>query len=323
MNLHKEKIIEMLENNKQSYISGNEIANKLEISRNMVWKYINALIDEGNIIEKGRKGYKLVTGKAAISSQKIKKHLVTDDFTFEVFDTIDSTNNYLKKAAELGAKEKTVVISAHQSGGKGRMGRTFYSPDGSGVYMSILLRPNMSFSDSILVTTCAAVSVCRAIEKVCKKKAGIKWVNDIFIDGKKVCGILTEAAINLESNKPDYIVLGIGLNLYKPQNDFPDEIRDIATALFKNKTEADLYRNVLIAEILNFFFEEYRNILNKNFYNEYVDKMFLIGKKVKVLGKWEYAAHVVGVDDNFNLVVKNENNEIINLNSGEVSTSLY
>lgn len=323
MNLHKEKIIDMLENSRETYLSGIEIAKKCEISRNMVWKYINALIEEGNIIEKGRKGYKLVTHNTAISSQKIKKHLIADDYTFEIFETIDSTNTYLKKAAELGAKEKTVVISSHQSGGKGRMGRSFYSPDNSGIYMSVLLRPDISVNDSVLVTTCAAVSVCKAIEKICDKKTDIKWVNDIFLDGKKVCGILTEAAINLESNKPDYIVLGIGLNLYIPQNGFPDEIKNIATALFKDKTEADLYKNILISEILNFFFNDYKNILEKDFYNEYAERMFLIGKRVKVLSQNEYVAEVVGVDKDFSLMVKNDNNEIIKLNSGEVSTSLY
>jgi len=323
MNNYKDEIICILDNADNSYVSGSQISNKLNISRNMVWKYVKQLIDEGNIIESSRKGYRLVSQNSAFSSHKIKKQLTYDGIELEIFDIVDSTNTLLRKKAEEGAKEKTVVISAQQTSGRGRMGRSFYSPNDSGIYMSILLRPNLDVKDAVLVTTCAAVCVCRAIEKLCKVKAEIKWVNDIFISGKKVCGILTEAAVNLESSKPDYVVLGIGLNLYKPKNDFPDDLKNIATALFKDKETAENNKNRLVAEILNCFFDEYELLSQRNYYNEYKERMFLIGKKARVLSANEYIAQVVDIDENFSLIVQNENNEIIKLNSGEVSTSIY
>ena len=323
MNYYKEMLISMLENKLGEYISGREIAEKLNISRNMVWKYVKQLEKEGNIINSSRKGYCLVSQNTAFSSHKIKKYLKYTDFEIEIFDTVVSTNTLLREMAEKGKNEKTVVISAHQTGGKGRMGRNFYSPLGSGIYMSLLLRPDLYVKDSILVTTCAAVSVCRAIEKVCNKKTDIKWVNDIYIDNKKICGILTEASINLESGKPEYIVLGIGLNLDRPDNDFPDDIKNIAGALFENIKEAENLKNMLVAEIINCFYEEYEHITEKRFYSEYVSRMFLIGKKVKVLSQKEYVADVIGLDEDFSLVVKDVDGKTFKLNSGEVSTSLY
>lgn len=254
------------------------------------------------------------------SAHEIKKYLNVSGVKLNLFETVTSTNTVLRKMAEDGAEEKTVVISQAQTSGRGRRGRSFYSPSDSGLYMSVLLRPDIKISDAILVTTCAAVAVCRAIESVCNKKAEIKWVNDIYLDGKKVCGILTEAAVNVESGKAKYIILGIGINLTKPKNDFPNEIKNIVTTLFDNILDAENNKSRIAALILNNFFKEYCFLAEKRFFDEYKNRMFLTGKPIRVLSAEEYDAQVLGLDEDFSLIVKDEKGEIKKLNSGEVST---
>ena len=318
----KSEVLRLLEE-KNEYISGKAISQELNISRNMVWKYVSALKNQGYDIKTSRKGYLLVSKNSEISEYEIRKNLKIDDVCFHTYKTIVSTNTIARQLAEKGAKEKTVVIASEQTQGRGRMGRSFYSPDGSGIYMSVVLRPNIAVSDAILVTTCAAVSVCKAIERVSGKKAEIKWVNDIYLGGKKACGILTEAAINVENAKPEYVVLGIGINLFEGENGFPEEIKDIATAVFSSQDEAEKHKNELVSHILNYFFEYYQNLTDKDFFDEYKDRMFLIGKPIKVLAQPQYDAVVCGIDEQFCLKVCTESGEERVLNSGEVSTRAY
>ncbi|MBQ8869101.1 MAG: biotin--[Oscillospiraceae bacterium] len=318
----KSEVLRLLEE-KNDYLSGKTISTELKISRNMVWKYVLSLKNEGYEIETSRKGYLLVSKNCEISEYEIRKKLKTKDVNFSVHKSVGSTNTLARQMAEKGAGEKTVVIASEQTQGRGRRGRSFYSPDSSGIYMSILLRPDIAVAHAILVTTCAAVSVCKAIEKVSPKKADIKWVNDIYLGGKKACGILTEAALNVESGKPEYVVLGIGINLFEGENGFPDEIKDIATAVFDSQKEAEKYKNELVAHILDFFFEYYARLTDKIFFNEYRSRMFLIGKPIKVLSDPEYNAVVLDIDSNFKLKVRLENGEEKLLNSGEVSTRAY
>ncbi len=318
----KSEVLRLLEE-KKDYISGKTISGKLKISRNMVWKYVSALKNEGYEIETGRKGYLLVSKNGGISEYELRKKLKTKDISFSIHKTVGSTNTLARQMAEKGAQEKTVVIASEQTQGRGRRGRSFYSPDSSGIYMSVVLRPDIAVADAILVTTCAAVSVCKAIEKVSPKKAEIKWVNDIYLGGKKACGILTEAALNVESGKPEYVVLGIGINLFEGENGFADEIKDIAAAVFYSQKEAEKYKNELVAYILDFFFEYYTCLTDKTFFDEYRNRMFLIGKPIKVLADPEYDAVVLDIDSNFELKVRLENGEEKLLNSGEVSTRAY
>ncbi len=318
----KSEVLRLLEE-KNEYVSGKAISAELEISRNMVWKYISSLKNEGYDIKTSRKGYLLVSKNNELSEYEIRKNLKIKDMSFHIYKTTGSTNTVARQMAEKGAKEKTVVLASEQTQGRGRMGRSFYSPDGSGIYMSIVLRPDIAISDAILVTTCAAISVCKAIEKVSPKKAEIKWVNDIYLEGKKACGILTEAAVNVENAKPEYVVLGIGVNLFEGENGFPDDIKNIATAVFNSQSDAEKYKNELVSHILNYFFEYYENITDKAFYSEYRDRMFLIGKPVKVLSQPEYDAEVLDIDEQFRLKVRTECGEEKLLNSGEVSTRAY
>lgn len=318
----KTEVLRLLEE-KNDYLSGKIISEDLNISRNMVWKYVLALKNEGYDIKTSRKGYLLVSKNGGISEYEIRKNLNVDGVSFSVYKTVGSTNTVARQMAEKGAKEKTVVIASEQTQGRGRRGRSFYSPDSSGIYMSIVLKPDIAITDAILVTTCAAVSVCKAIEKVSNNTAEIKWVNDIYLGGKKASGILTEAAINVESGKPEYVVLGIGINLFEGENGFPDDIKNIATAVFGSKKEAEKHKNELVSEVLNSFFDYYQSLTDKAFFDEYKSRMFLIGKPIKVLTDPEYDAVVLDVDSNFELKVRLDSGEERLLNSGEVSTRAY
>ena len=179
-------------------------------------------------------------------------------FKISTFDVLESTNTTAKELAQNGADEGTVIIAKEQTAGKGRLSRTFFSPNG-GLYMSIILRPTISSEKTTFITAAAAVAVCRAIKTVTGIDTGIKWVNDIYLNGKKVCGILTSGAINSEKKNLDYAILGIGLNIDPPKGGFNKEIKNIATSLFKENCDEDTKAR-LTAEILNEFFDLYRNI---------------------------------------------------------------
>ncbi len=229
----------------------------------------------------------------------------------------DSTNNDVKSLAREGASEGAVVVACTQTGGKGRLGRSFYSPDGTGVYMSILLRPRIKPEDATLITTAAAVSVCRALNKMSIGNCSIKWVNDIYIEGMKVCGILAEAGFGTKGHV-DYVVLGVGLNMYEPKGGFPSDIKDIAGAVF-SKEQTNL-RNEFIGRFLEAFFEFYDNITDRRHVEEYRRLCFLYGREVDVIvGDNVRRATVQGLDDNCGLQVEYENGEKGVLTSGEVS----
>lgn len=254
---------------------------------------------------------------------EIRKKLKIDGVNLLVFDCVDSTNTVLKKMANEGSDEKTVVIANEQTQGRGRKGRSFFSPSESGIYMSILLRPQNKIKDAVLITAAAAVAVSRAVDKVCKVKSEIKWVNDIYISNKKVCGILAESVIDAKTASAKYIILGIGINLYHPENDFPSEIENIAAAVLnKKESETDL-RDTVAAEIINEFFKIYPNVSDKTVYSDYKKKLMLIGKDVTVYNANEqFEARVFDLDEDFRLCVVTKNGEKILLNSGEVSTKL-
>ena len=220
----KSQVLELLTENSGKFFSGEEIATELGVSRNAVWKAVNSLKFEGYKIEAVKnKGYALSSTTDVISVKGIKKYLKSD-LDIEVYKEVTSTNTMLKERGSQGAKEGQVIIANMQTAGRGRIGRTFHSPSDTGIYMSILLRPtDLIPQDAVKITTLAAVCACEAIENVSGKSAAIKWVNDIFMDGLKVCGILTEAAMSLESGNLDYVVLGIGLNAYEPEGGFPEE----------------------------------------------------------------------------------------------------
>lgn len=318
----KEQVLKILIDNKEKSVSGEAIADQLFCSRNAVWKAIKSLRNEGYKIDAvTNKGYSLVDDGGVFSSVSVEKRL-KNDCRVIVLENVDSTNNYLKKLAENGERENTVVIAECQSSGKGRLGRSFFSPK-SGLYMSILLRPTFSAEKSLFITAAAAVAVSDAIEEISGKTTGIKWVNDVFIGNKKVCGILTEAAVDFETGGLYYAIPGIGVNIYHPADGFPPEIRDIAGAVFDTEPDEKDLKQKLAAAIINNFFDIYNNIESSDFMQKYKQKSCILGKEIFVLrNETKTKATVLDIDEKAGLVVKYENGEVETLSSGEVSIRL-
>jgi BirA family biotin operon repressor/biotin-[acetyl-CoA-carboxylase] ligase len=257
-----------------------------------------------------------------LSLEKINSFLCTElkNIDINIFDEVTSTNTLLKEQGR-NKNEWCTYIASSQTGGKGRLGRSFYSPENTGVYFSVLLKPDLEIEKAILITTAAAVAVTRALETLGCQNAQIKWVNDIFVDNRKVCGILTESVINTETKKLQFAVLGVGINLIKPESDFPEEIKNIAGAVFQNETE-DL-KELFVAEFLNEFYCIYKELQKASFMEEYREKCLCLGKKVTVIqGDAKRKATAISVDENARLEVEYENGEREFLSSGEISIKI-
>ncbi|MFD2878060.1 biotin--[acetyl-CoA-carboxylase] ligase [Paenibacillus rhizoplanae] len=237
----------------------------------------------------------------------------------EVFKSVASTNELVKALASGGEAEGKVILSEEQTAGRGRKGRPFFSPAGTGIYMSILLRPRLSATDATLLTTSAAVAVALAIESVSGLSTQIKWVNDVFMNGKKVCGILTEASLSLESEWLDYAVLGIGINVTLPSGGFPAELSEVATSIYEAGNPQGDLRNRLTAEVLNRFMGYYEQLKERLFLPEYRQRMMSLGETVMVVKEHqEQAATAVDIDNDCRLKVRYPNGDEEYLSSGEV-----
>lgn len=257
-----------------------------------------------------------------LSLERIKDSLCDElkDIDVNIFDEVTSTNTLLKEEGN-NKNEWCTFIASSQTGGKGRLGRSFYSPQSSGVYFSILLKPDLEIQKAILITTAASVAVTRTLEILGSPNAQIKWVNDIFVDNKKVCGILTESVINTVTKKLDFAVLGVGINLVKPEEGFPKEIKNIAGAVFQNETEN--LKERFVAEFLNEFYCIYKELNEKSFMNEYREKCFFLGEEITVIqGDSKRKATAISVDENAHLEVEYENGEREFLSSGEISIKI-
>lgn len=250
---------------------------------------------------------------------EIRKHLLdyADDIIIETVDETDSTNDEMKRRADMGAEEIQLLIAESQTKGKGRKGRGFFSPDKSGCYMSFLLRPEYSAEECTLLTTIAAVATAEAIEAVTKKNAQIKWVNDIYIERRKVAGILTEAGFRKDGKGLSYAVVGIGINISQPENGFPEEIESIATALSYGEYEI---KNRLIGEIINRFVCYYRNLQKKEYLSSYRDRLFFLGEEITILeADKTYNAMATDIDDMCHLIITLPDGTTKSLFSGEIS----
>ncbi len=262
----------------------------------------------------------VINKKDKISKKGILKYLNSDKNIFQIncYDRVTSTNLIAKEKAQQGAGEGYIVIADYQTAGRGRLGRSFFSPSDTGIYFSIVLKPKRKIESAVLITTAAAAATANAIESVCNKQADIKWVNDIFVNDKKVCGILAESVINSNDDLPEYIVLGIGINVYNPNDGFPSEISDTAGYLLE-KNEANT-KNKLIAKILDNFWIFYERLENKEFFEDYKNRNLAIGKNIIVITPTENKnAKCVGIDDNFRLLVEFENGQKDAISTGEIS----
>lgn len=317
----KIKVLELLEKNREESISGEAIAKELGISRNSVWKSITELRNNGYVIEAvTNKGYRISSTTDIISEQGIRPNLFgkAKDKKIIYFDEIDSTNTYAKQLAISDAEHGTVVVADCQTKGRGRFSRAFYSPSKNGIYMSIILKPkDLDLDNLTSITLLSANIICRVIEKYTTKKPMIKWVNDIYIENRKVCGILSEGSFDFESRTAGWIVVGMGLNVLKPKEGFPDEIKNIAGYI----SDDELSRNKLIADIMNEFVNN--EINEKDILIEYKSRLFILGKKVTVNSRKEsYSAVVKDINEMGHLIVEKENGEVVELLSEEISIKI-
>lgn len=321
----KEKILELFESNRDVYFSGEDIAQKLSISRTAVWKAVKLLQNEGYAIDAvTNKGYCLLAQTDILSAQGIRKYLRPEilDMEISVMDVVTSTNALVRDKANMDASKGYIVLANEQTAGRGRLCRSFFSPKNTGVYMSLLLRPqNYSAKQAVRITTIAAVAMCEAIEAVSDETATIKWVNDIFVRGKKVCGILTEGSFDFENGLLEYAVLGLGINVYQPKNGFPEEIASIAGSVFQHN-QSDI-KNRLVSEFLNRFYGYYTSPHQTDYVDHYRNRCFVIGKQVTLISANESKnAIVIGIDDECHLLVRYPDGTEDCHSSGEISVRL-
>ena len=304
-------------------ISGERLARRLGVSRNSVWKAIGQLREEGYVVDAvTNRGYRLVRRPDRVSEPEIRRWLKAETIgaRMEIHDQLDSTNIRAKALAATGAPHGYLVIADSQRQGRGRFGRSFFSPEHSGVYITYVLRPKTTAERAAMITSMAAVAVARAIEAVADVRAGIKWVNDIYLNGRKACGILCEASMDFESGMLEYAVLGIGVNVSSME--FPDELKDIATSV-SNECGQPVSRSRLIAEISNQLEALYPQLETGGFMAENRARSIVIGREVTVLrGDERFRAKALDIDAQGRLVLQGEDGIVRRVGSGEISLKL-
>jgi BirA family biotin operon repressor/biotin-[acetyl-CoA-carboxylase] ligase len=336
----KNEVVKILEGNRGIPVSGEALAERLGVSRTAVWKAVGALKDEGYPIEAAHKrGYVLSDSSSVLSREAIltgitalKPEIAARVKDISVYKSIDSTNAEAKRrVAEAASPEDipydTVIIADEQTAGRGRRNRAFFSPTADSVYISFILRPAYVIENSLLVTIAAAVAVCRAAEHINGSvHPEIKWVNDIFIDGRKICGILTEAVSDVESGTIESLVLGIGVNINVPNKDFPAEIRDVAGSLNLDTGKRGAFTAALITEVLSLcgsLAKEAANTGADYIMQEYRARSLMTNRNIEVIRAGESTKAISrGVAPDGSLEVEYADGTRENLRSGEVSIKL-
>jgi len=306
----------------KDYVSGQQLCEHFHVSRTAIWKIIHQLEEEGYQIEAVKKrGYRIRTSPDVITEKEVKSRLHSNWMGKNCIylDIVDSTNNYAKKIAEEGAEEGTLILAEEQTNGKGRRGKTWTSARGEQISMTLLLRPSVKPIHTSRMTLLMAMAVVKGINKVTGLEGGIKWPNDIVINKKKVCGILTE--LNTEFQYIHYVIIGAGINVN--QRYFPEDIRNMASSLYL-ELGTKVSRAKLIAVIVEEF-EKYYEIFLKtedlsSLYKEYNRICVNCGREVRVLdpGK-EYVGTASGINENGELIVTKKDGTIVHVYAGEVS----
>lgn len=318
----KDKVLAFLEKNKGTYISGAKIAEAIDVSRNSVWKAIKQLELEGFEIDAiTNKGYCLSENSDQLSAIGIIENISNPELNNQIifYDVIDSTNKKAKELAAEGAVHGTLVVANEQTDGRGRYGRSFESPKNTGIYMSLIIRPQeLTYNDPTIVTAYAAVVVSNVIEELTGKKIGIKWVNDLFYNEKKVCGILTEAVTDFESGQIEWIVLGIGLNISTSDIVFSEEVKQKAGSIFK-ENEISVNRNKLVATLLEELLTVHKKLSVTDLMTEYKVKSIVLNKNVMIQqGQESYRVKVIDIDDQGQLIIETESGKKKSFSSGEI-----
>ena len=316
----KEKILELLKR-RSDYVSGQDICNRLGVSRTAVWKNINALKQEGYRIDSvNNKGYKLLSEPDVINEIRLREYLHTHWLASTIVyeKEMDSTNIQAKKLGENDAADGTLVVTEQQTAGRGRRGKSWVSPTGN-CYFSVLLRPEIPADRASMITLLAAMGLAKAIKKVSHLNTMIKWPNDVVANGKKLCGILTESSTDLEYI--NYAVVGIGINTN--QTEFPDEIRETASSI-RLETGEKINRAELMGTFLDEFEKYYETFLKTedltSLSKEYNFLLINRGKEVKIIERdRERVLNAIGIDDRGGLIVEDSQGNQETIISGEVS----
>ena len=319
----KEQILEMLRQS-SGYLSGGTICKALGVSRAAVWKVIEGLRHQGYIIESApNRGYRLVQTTTQLCAQEILPRLEDCPWrdTVTVLDTVDSTNSRAKALALQGAKAGTVLIADCQTGGRGRMGRSFLSPSGMGAYLSVVLRPQCAPQELMHLTCATAVAMCDAIENAAGFRPGIKWANDLVYEKRKLAGILTELSVEAESGQVQYAVVGIGINCCQTAEDFPEELRKTAGSVSMAAGRL-IDRNLLAATMVQALVRMDRGLLTDRatMLEAYRRDCVTVGQQISLLCA-DSVRHgkAVGVTEDGALLVEFAPGQVEPVNSGEVS----
>jgi BirA family biotin operon repressor/biotin-[acetyl-CoA-carboxylase] ligase len=319
----KEEVLACLEQNRknENSISGEQLAEKFGVSRSAVWKAIKSLRSEGYEIDAvTNKGYCLRGESDRLSKAGIGAFLkYIDPDNIYVYDETDSTNTRARELAQAGAVHGTAVFADCQTSGRGRLGRAFVSPSGSGIYMSLILRPKEDIAQAMLITTAAAAATCHAIRDVTGADAGIKWVNDIYIGQKKICGILTEAVTDFETGNLEYVIVGTGVNFKASPEEYPADVLERITWIYESE-KPQVTRNRLAAAIMDETLRLCENLDDKSFLDYYRSHAIMLDKDVICIrGNESWNAHTVDIDESGGLIVRMSDGTLCTLSSGEIS----
>lgn len=320
----KEQVLAMLIEAGDGYLSGEVMSARLGVSRAAVWKAVDALRQEGYEIESApRQGYRLSSAPDRLTAGTILPHIHSHAQRDRLIclDSVDSTNNYAKSLAMASGADGTAIAANGQTGGRGRQGRSFDSPRGKGVYLTLLYRPDVSPLKASTITAYAAVAVCDGIEAACGVRPGIKWTNDIVLDGRKLAGILTELAVEGESGALQYLITGIGINANHAPADFPPDVAPMAVSLAEHLGRP-VDRGRLCGEVINALAAMYPCWLagTGDYFRRYRDGCLTLGKPVRLLrpdGTRE--AYAEDIDRDFGLIVRYPDGTRETVTAGEVS----
>ncbi|MCD8004535.1 MAG: biotin--[acetyl-CoA-carboxylase] ligase [Oscillospiraceae bacterium] len=319
----QEKVLEMLKAAGGGYCSGTAISRELGLSRTAVWKAVARLKEEGYVIGSvPNRGYRLERSPDRLSQGELAGALAgcAVGSSLICLDSVDSTNNYAKRLANEGAPHGTVVLAEAQLGGRGRQGNSFSSPAGKGLYLSAILRPELEPAQAVNLTAWIAVAVCDGLERAVGVRPGIKWINDIILNGRKLCGILTEMGLEAESGRLQFVVVGIGVNVSQAEEDFGEDLAPKAVSLAQ--AGYPLRRAELAAAIIReldrlakAFPQEKQSYLER-----YRRDCLTVGRPVRLLQRGTtQEAFAQGIDDQFGLVVRLPDGTEQTVTSGDVS----
>ena len=318
----RDKVFEALSRRPGEFLSGEALSRELGLSRAAVWKAVDALRREGYTIEaRTGAGYALLASPDAVTERELRRFLPAGAGPLCCLETVDSTNSHLKRLALEGAPHGAAVTAEEQTGGRGRMGRSFQSPRGMGIYLSVLLRPALGPEALLPAAALAAEAVCGAVEAVCGVRPGVKWSNDVVLNGRKLCGILTEAALEGETGRVQSLVIGAGLNVHQRPEDFSPEVAATATSLDRElgrrvpraPLAAAMYRALLaLGEKLGGDLSAELAAYRRDCLN--------LGREARLLWRdRQERVTVLDVDDQFGLVVRRSDGTVETVRSGEVS----